>query len=63
MFLRFKMKKFNTIIENGRQCKIFNILLKNMSPATWSKEFFGNLKKKPYLKEKNYEIAKIFGGF
>jgi hypothetical protein len=39
------MKNFNTIIENGRQCKIFNILLKNMSPATLSKEFFGNKKK------------------
>jgi hypothetical protein len=35
-----------------------------MSQATWSKEVFGKFSKKPpYLKEKNYEIAKIFGAF
>jgi hypothetical protein len=37
-------------------------MFKNMSQPTWSKEVLGNfLKQKPYLKEKNYEIAKIFG--
>jgi hypothetical protein len=35
-----------------------------MSQATWSKEVFGKFsKQKPYLKEKNYGIVKIFGGF
>jgi hypothetical protein len=37
---------------------------KKMSQAKWSNEVFGKFsKKKTYLKEKNYEIAKIFGGF
>jgi len=37
-------------------------MLKKMSQPTWSKEVFGKFSKtKPYLKEKNYKIAKIFG--
>jgi hypothetical protein len=33
-------------------------------PSNMVKGIFWKLKKKnPYLKEKNYEIAKIFGGF
>jgi len=36
---------------------------KKMSQAKWSNEIFGKFSKKTYLEEKNYEIAKIFGGF
>jgi hypothetical protein len=42
---------------------IHHFALKKCPKQHGQRKFLEFFKKKPYLKEKNHEIAKIFGGF